>query len=382
MATKGRLLLLLVALLYGSLSVSLRMVYERPGPPTASILSATRGWMTVLCLLPIMAHSAWTRRPTPAPDPPSHSDVSFYFFALELAVFNFATQGLLNIGLLTTESARSAFFTQLSVVITPFLAATIGCCRSRMVKVGIRVWTACLIAFIGLYVLSSQPSSSNGSQDNGINALSNSSSIPDENDGLEDSSPSLDGNSTVRMLQEQFVGTTSDPTWLTEASGALNGLSFGDWCCLASAFCWSYYIFRLSDWGDRYDEVQTMFYKNIFMAIFYSTWTVGSYVFQGGSIVLAILDPTLMISTLWKGFRDPVALSILLYSALSSGAISDILQQKAQAHVSAAESNVILSLEPVFAAILGLFLLAELPSIRECLGGACIVAASILASST
>ena len=125
-----------------------------------------------------------------------------------------------------------------------------------------------------------------------------------------------------------------------------------------------------------------MFYKNIFMAIFYSTWTVGSYVFQGGSIVLAILDPTLMISTLWKGFQDPIALSILLYSALSSGAISDILQQKAQAHVSAAESNVILSLEPVFAAILGLFLLAELPSIRECLGGACIVAASILASST
>ena len=50
----GRMLLVSVAFAYGSLSVSLRSVYERPGPPAPSILSATRGWMSVLCLLPFI----------------------------------------------------------------------------------------------------------------------------------------------------------------------------------------------------------------------------------------------------------------------------------------------------------------------------------------
>ena len=457
---KGRGLLLVVAFLYGSLSVSLRMVYARPGPPAASILSATRGWMTVFCLLPVIlfnkckSKKSESSSPT-SQDPPMYSTASFYGFALELAVFNFGTQGLLNIGLLTTESARSAFFTQLSVVITPILAATIGFCSSKKVMVKPRVWMACFLALFGLYVLSSE------SGDNGVDTVGD-----------------VDGDETALFEED---GDTDDVfSWNLASitllvSSLLHQLSFGDWCCLGSAFSWSYYIYRLSDWGDRYDEAQTMFVKNIFMAILYTSWTVASYIWtthyaadanidaiidsettetiSGGSRSLwegegnAIEDDSYLwegnttlwegnstddlwegnvtgvisdiivedegswigsiVSNLWEGFghmweewwesdsdssgssfylwegwRDPIALSILFYTALSSGAISDILQQKAQSSVPAAESNVILSLEPVFAAILGLGLLAEIPSIRECVGGACIVGASILASST
>ena len=363
----GRILLLVVAFLYGSLSVSLRMVYARPGPPAASILSATRGWMTVLCLAPVILFSRCCRS-NRALDPPSFSDRSFYFFCLELAVFNFGTQGLLNIGLLTTESARSAFLTQLSVVITPVLAATFGLCRRRRVVVKSKVWMACFVALFGLYVLSSNGDDS-----------SSSSSSPEKGQGeaLSWSSPSL------------------------AITGIMQSLSFGDWCCLGSAFCWSYYIYRLSDWGNRYDETQTMFVKNIFMAILYTTWTGVSYFLTtlkaaaSASTEISVSDVVNATGVdadsnsnsddgfyLWEGWRDPIALSILFYTALSSGAISDILQQKAQANVPAAESNVILSLEPVFATILGLGLLAEIPSIRECFGGFCIVLASVLASST
>ncbi len=363
----GRFLLLVVALLYGSLSVSLRMVYERPGPPSASILSATRGWMTVLCLWPlIVCKQCCFRRGGPM-DPPAYSNASFYLFCLELALFNFGTQGLLNIGLLTTESARSAFFTQLSVVITPILAATIGLCTRKRVLVGFRVWVACFLALFGLYVLSSSDSDESNSRSSAVSS-------------------------------EAFSWTYESISAMTNK--LVSSLSFGDWCCLGSAFCWSYYIYRLSDWGDRYDEAQTMFVKNIFMAIMYTIWTVVSYivttfnaaaaasevaeVLMDGNSTLTddYVDETLDDSFyLWEGWRDPIALGILFYTALSSGAISDILQQQAQAKVPAAESNVLLSLEPVFAAILAVFLLQEIPSIRECLGGLCIVVASILAST-
>jgi len=358
---RGRFLLLLVALFYGSLNVSLRMVYARPGPPEASILSATRGWMTVLCLLPVTVlrplfrfvsashvllvssssasepllprsgtSAATTTTTTASAEQARYSKSSFYWYALELAVFNFGTQGLLNIGLLTTESARSAFFTQLSVVITPVLAATVGAIRRQRVVISRRVWMSCFLALLGLYVLSS-------------------SSDDNDNDG----SASANSNKALNM-------------------------SFGDLCCLASAVCWSYYIYRLSDWGDRYDEAETMLVKNVFMAILYTLWTVASYYY---TTTRGTADSDDDGFYMWRGWKDPVSLSILFYTALSSGAISDILQQKGQADVSAAESNVILTLEPVFSAILGLLLLAEVPSARECLGGAFIVLASFLSNA-
>ena len=396
-----------------------------------------------------------------------YSTASFYGFALELAVFNFGTQGLLNIGLLTTESARSAFFTQLSVVITPILAATIGVCGSKKVSVKPRVWMACFLALFGLYVLSSESGNAGADTgiDTGIDTVIDNDNVGDESTLFEDDDTGDDDGFSWNLASITLA-----------LSSILDQLSFGDWCCLGSAFCWSYYIYRLSDWGDRYDEAQTMFVKNIFMAILYTAWTVASYVYtttqlnDGGMESDAILDSettdgdrslweddsylwegnatlwdgnatdalwnegnvTDAVSEtnttdgggwigsifdhlwegfghlweelgllweewwesdsdsensdapfyLWEGWRDPIALSILFYTALSSGAVSDILQQKAQSSVPAAESNVILSLEPVFAAILGLGLLAEIPSVRECVGGGFIVGASILASST
>lgn len=153
-------------------------------------------------------------------------------------------------------------------------------------------------------------------------------------------------------------------------SGSMLRLTQGDLYCLGSAFCWSYYIYRLSDWGGRFDETQTMFVKNTFMAIFYSLWAIISWWW---------FVPT--GSSLWEGWMDPISWLILFYSAFSSGALSDVLQQKAQAVVPAAESNVILSLEPVFSAILGLCLLGEVPSFYELVGGGFIVIASVLAST-
>ena len=51
---QGRLLLVLVAMAYGSLSVSLKLVFESAGAPTAGVLGGVRGLMTILCFAPML----------------------------------------------------------------------------------------------------------------------------------------------------------------------------------------------------------------------------------------------------------------------------------------------------------------------------------------
>ena len=324
---QGRVILFVVALIYGSLNVSLRVVYERPDPPTASAISTSRGWLAVLCFLPLLrfsnsqeykmkgeeeqAHLNANENVTgPSPSVVSttksvltdHDEYEkevvtitpttavFWRFALELALFNFGTQALINVGLVTIESsARASFLTQLSVVITPVLSAIFGH------KVHCRVWFACIMALVGLYILSVSHASSGGHSDDDV-----------------DTSTS--------------VGSSNSSSGI--------GLSMGDLCCLGGALCWSYYIYRMSEWGDFFDEITVQFWKNIFLASMYTIWM----------LIAAFVSPT----SLWPGIADWVSWFALFYSALFPCAIADILQQKGQAVVPAAESNVIMSLEPVF----------------------------------
>ena len=123
----------------------------------------------------------------------------------------------------------------------------------------------------------------------------------------------------------------------------------------------------MSAWGEYFDETTTQFYKNILLASLYGSWMVVSMMVHDDE-------------NLWVGWRDPISWILLFYSALGPCTIADIVQQKAQSSVSAAESNVILSMEPVFTAILGMLLLGEMPSWNELIGGSLIVVASVLAS--
>jgi len=83
---------------------------------------------------------------------------------------------------------------------------------------------------------------------------------------------------------------------------------------------------------------------------------------------------------LWDGWKDPIVWIILFYNALGPCTLADVCQQKAQASVPAAETNVILSLEPVFTTLLGFLVLGEIPSLQELGGGFLITIASIIAS--
>jgi drug/metabolite transporter (DMT)-like permease len=90
--------------------------------------------------------------------------------AAELALWNFGAQALGNVGLLYIPSVRAAFFTQLSVVITPGYAALSGH------KIHFNVGVACGIALMGLILLCKNQSSSSSITTNNKNDNNNTSS--------------------------------------------------------------------------------------------------------------------------------------------------------------------------------------------------------------
>ena len=298
----SRLLLVFVAFLYGTLNVVLRWVYSLPGPPSPSALSTSRGWMAAACFLPFLmlpkSSSGGNERPTVVLRP-------LWVVAVELGFWNFAAQGLINVGLIYTTAARAAFLTQCSVVMTPLISAVTG------TRVRWNVWVACLCAMVGLSVLSlAKPTN---------------------------------GEETIA-----------------------SGLGVGDILVLVGAFCWSCYIFRLSAVGESYPEIPLQAYKTTVLATFYTIWF--------------IIAQVMAEESLWPGWTNPTAWLLLFYSALGPGAVADILQQKGQAVVAAAESNVIISMEPVFTSILAWILLGEITSHLEELGGGLIILAAVIAT--
>ena len=302
----GCVLLLTTAFLYGTLNVSLRLVYALPDPPSASALSCTRGWLATLCFVPFLsyrpkpAHDDVTTETTSvsAPEEQQHSRRPLWMVALELAVWNFGAQGLVNMGLLTVLSARAAFLTQLSVVITPVLSWTTGH------AVHSAVWAACVIALAGL-------------------------------------------------------------TFLSYTSDGLGHFGPGDLLCLGGALSWSTYIYRLSH-CQGYDEIHLQAMKTFFLAILYTIWFIAAQISSD--------------TGLWLGYANVMAWLLLFYSALGPGTIADVLQNKGQLKVSAAQGNVILSMEPVFTTVLGLLFLHEALSWQEVVGGALIMAAAVVAT--
>lgn len=221
--TKGHLLLFVVAILYGTLNVALRGIYDCPDPPSASALSTVRGWMAVVCFAPFLISKKNNNDDATPTTATNNSNI--WKVAAELAFWNFGAQGLLNVGLIYIASARAAFLTQLSVVMTPCLAFLTG------QRVQSNVWWACGFALAGLVFMSKKEHH-------------------DADDG-----------------------------------GSSHGFSLGigDLICLGGALSWSTYLFRLSAVGDQYGEIQLQALKTFFLALLYTVWCVLAIVVSGGA---------------------------------------------------------------------------------------------------
>ena len=80
-----------------------------------------------------------------------------------------------------------------------------------------------------------------------------------------------------------------------------------------------------------------------------------------------------------SGAWTPRALLVVAYCALVPGALADVLQQRAQAAIHAAEASIVLSSEPIWAALLAAPVLGEGLTARVGGGGALIFAGAALA---
>lgn len=85
-------------------------------------------------------------------------------------------------------------------------------------------------------------------------------------------------------------------------------------------------------------------------------------------------------TALWAGWRAPRAWALLFISALLPGMLADVLQNRGQRHLGASETNIILSSEPLWTALLSLVFLGEVMGLSAWCGGGLIVAAALLAS--
>eukprot|EP00584_Thalassiosira_punctigera_P027622 CAMPEP_0172576330 /NCGR_PEP_ID=MMETSP1067-20121228/137665_1 /TAXON_ID=265564 ORGANISM="Thalassiosira punctigera, Strain Tpunct2005C2" /NCGR_SAMPLE_ID=MMETSP1067 /ASSEMBLY_ACC=CAM_ASM_000444 /LENGTH=476 /DNA_ID=CAMNT_0013368995 /DNA_START=455 /DNA_END=1885 /DNA_ORIENTATION=- len=340
---RGRAILLVVAFLYGTLNVTLRAVYATDGPPAASVLSLVRQMLSIASFVPIFmaagaakeeegrddAESGKYREEESGEGQPLTEERAvrpMWMSALELAFWNFGAQGLINAGLLFSPAARASFLTQTSVVMTPLISALAG------ESVASSVWGGCGLALLGLYLISTSAATGDAAAD--------------------------------------AVG------------GAASALNQGDVMILLGALSWSTYIFRTSRLASSYSELNLQFAKTALLALMYGGWfltTAASTLARAGTSFLSA-GWTEALAPLWSGWKNPAVWLLLAYSAVGPGAVADLLQQRGQRETSASESNVILTMESVFAAACAFVLLGEVSSTREMTGGFLIVAAAILAS--
>ena len=413
----GRFTLLSCAIMYASLNVCFRYLYSLPKPPSVSSLMTVRGWVTFGSFLPLlMFNSNKQQRSATALLPSSSSSLSLpaiaeesdgvissdgtnnsddsnisteestaiqamttayhssdvatstspssiHRVALELCLWNYSSQILCNFGLLYIPSARASFLGQVTVVIVPILEYFCfgGQQLSKIVLLG------CLTSFFGLGCLSYE--------DVFASTTSGSGSNSDIGGTIDD------------------IGSTSSNI---SGSSNNNSMGFGDSLVLAGTVCWSLYILRISSTAKFYDKVQLQAWKNLYLAIGYTAWYLVEVVLEqlpngnnggdgnaetGGAtstvVILSILSA--VVTKSW--YQNPYSWLVIVYTAIGPGTSADILQQYGQERVPATESNLILSMEPVFTTIMGRILLGEQTSVLDKVGGAFLILGAIIAST-
>jgi drug/metabolite transporter (DMT)-like permease len=313
----ARASLLAVAWLFGTLNVCLRLVYALPDPPAPPVVGLIRGVFTALCFAPSLSRLILHRRNSSNSSCNSKGDADgLWSAAFWLGLWNVASQGMLTVGLTMTSSSVRASFLAQSSVVITPLISLLG---GQAVKPS--VWWGSLVAIVGLLILCD-------------------------------------------------VGNGND-----------NGVSesnAGDLLVLGCALCWSMYLFQFGRIAHRYDKVSLQSATTAIRALMYVAW------FLIAALILRTKEESQGLSetmqSMWLGWQDLRAWGLLLFSAVGSGAIAGILQQKGQATLSASEANIILSSEPIWAGFCAWLILGELLSPRENVGGLVIFFAAVVAT--
>ena len=289
--TKGNLLLLLTAILWGSGFISQKLGNEAMPPMT---FNAVRQLLAGIVLAPLALRSVKANGYF-SPEKNRAEEISYKRKRVLIGgalcgLFLLIGSGAQQIGLLTVSAGKSGFITSLYIVIVPILSTVLG------TRVSGKSVACVALAMFGFAVMSLR--------------------------------------------------------------GGLGGATAGDWITLASAAAFAAQIVAVSQFVDEHNAILLSQIQ---------------FLFCGGlGLIVAVIVEGPTLAAVLAG------LAPLLYQTFFPTAGGYTLQIVGQKYTDSSTAALIMSLESVFAAILGALILGEMMSAREILGAAIIFAAVII----
>ncbi|MEN5028158.1 DMT family transporter [Pseudomonas sp. Ps21-P2] len=281
-ALRADLLMLLTALIWGTGFVAQTAGMDHIGP---YLFSGLRFALGSLCLIPLILRNAKTVR---VPEPLLNRGMLRAGIIMGLALA--LGINLQQVGLLFTSVTNSGFITGLYVIVVPLLGLLLGH------KTGLGTWLGCLLAVVGMCLLS---------------------------------------------IGDNFH------------------VASGDWLQLIGAFVWGGHVVLVSLFASRHDPIRLAFLQ-------FATCSVVS-------LLLAVLFEPIALDAIIA------AAPSLLYGGIVAVGVGYTLQVVAQKHAIASHAAIILSLEAVFAAIAGAWILGEALQLRGYIGCGLMLAGMLLA---
>ncbi|WOB43062.1 DMT family transporter [Thermoleptolyngbya oregonensis NK1-22] len=135
-------------------------------------------------------------------------------------------------------------------------------------------------------------------------------------------------------------------------------LGVGDLWVLLCAACWAVYILRMERIVQRYSATALTTVQVMAIALLSLLWAAPHIASQTAALI--------------------VSAAVVLYLGLFATALTTWTQASAQRHLSATEAAILYTLEPVFASLFAFWWLGERWGLRGWLGGAVILAATLL----
>lgn len=280
-ALRADLLMLITAMIWGSVFVAQRLGMDSIGP---FLYSGLRFGLAALILLPVLHLLQRNDKSVEPVNRPMLTGGVLMGLVLALGI------NLQQVGLLFTSVTNSGFITGLYVIMVPLLGLFIG------QKTGLGIWLGASLAVAGMFLLS-------------------------VGDGFH--------------------------------------VASGDWLQLAGAVVWGIHMLLVGALARRHDPLRLALVQFITCAAI--------------SLLLALIFEPIE----WHSIV--AAAPAILYGGIFGVAIGFTLQVVAQKHAIASHAAIILSLEAVFAAIAGAWLLGEALHVRGYFGCALMFAGMLLA---
>ena len=330
----ARGLLLAVPVLWATYNPALRFIYDSPTSPTPAELTSVRMLAAMVPFTAVFLSIARDAASTfgedgvvdlsdERKDSDKVRDVRLLLRAgAELGLLNFLGTACQAWGLEQTTATRAGFLlSTINVGVPLFAAAGLGGVNAPPVTGP--AWAACALALLGVLIT--------------------------------DYSPDLAG------VQPG------------------DGFNAGDLGVLAAAVCYAAFTVRLGKWAREYDGPEDLAaVKLAVMFLCCGAWVLVDQVTYGVGIGGDWPNGGPWGSVLWAGGFSAGVWAAVVYSAVGPGALANLLQMKGQRTVPAAEAQVIFATTPVFNAVISVGFLGEAAGGQTLLGGAVIVAASVL----